>query len=230
MNATLKDAKPVVDSIVRTLHPLSIILFGSLAKEGVGRDMDLLIVTDEKAGGALKLNLLLHKPLKKFYHNFAIDSFIISQPLLNEYYAKGSPFLRLVCREGRLLYMKNAIREWFRQAQDEVKMAEYLFEGGFLKGACLHAQQSIEKAIKAMLLDKGWELEKIHSIERLAAIARDYRIRLRISDEEVVFVDSIYRGRYPAEVGLLPYGEPSKTDAEKIIKIARRIYKSIPSR
>lgn len=227
MNATFKDTKPVIDSVVHTLHPLSVILFGSVAKQGVGRDMDLLIVTADKQKDPLKLNLLLRKPLEKFYNKFAIDPFIISHSLLNEYYKKGSPFVRLICREGRLLYMKNAVKEWLKQAEDEVNMADYLFGGGFLKGACYHAQQSIEKTIKAMLLAKGWELEKVHSLERLSAITKDYKIRLTFSDEEVVFIDSIYRGRYPAEAGLLPYGEPSRTDAQKAIKIAKRIYKEM---
>ena len=180
MNAALKDTKPVIDAIVKTLHPLSIILFGSLAKQGVGRDMDLLIVTADKQEDSLKLNLLLHKPLERFYNKFAIDPFIISHTLLNEYYKKGSPFVKLICREG-------------------------------------------------MLLDKGWALEKLHSIERLVAITKDYKVRLTLSEEEVVFIDSIYRGRYSAEAGLLPYGEPSKIDAQKVIRISKRIYKTVPS-
>lgn len=65
-------------------------------------------------------------------------------------------------------------------------------------------QQAIEKAIKAKLFKKGWEREKTHSIERLIAIGKDYRVKFPLSDEEIVFLDSIYRGRYPVDEGLLP--------------------------
>jgi HEPN domain-containing protein len=69
-------------------------------------------------------------------------------------------------------------------------------------------------------------LEKTHSIARLVAICRDFKVRLGLSDEDVVFMDSIYRGRYPAEEGLLPFRESSASDAEKAIHIAGRIVKS----
>ena len=123
--------------------------------------------------------------------------------------------------------MKDAVREWMRQSEEELNMAVYLSEGSYFKGACFHAQQSIEKSIKTLLLRKGWDLEKIHSIGRLIAIGRDYKIRLTLSDEEIVFIDGIYRGRYPAEAGLLPLGDPSKADAEKAVNIARRIFGNV---
>jgi HEPN domain-containing protein len=101
-------------------------------------------------------------------------------------------------------------------------MADYLLRGGFHKGCCYHAQQAIGKGVKARLLAKGWELEKTHSIARLAAICEDHNIRLPLKDEDIVFIDSIYRGRYPAEEGLLPFKEPSANDAERALRIARR--------
>ena len=36
-------------------------------------------------------------------------------------------------------------------------------------------------------------------------------------------MDEIYRGRYPAESGLLPLGTPTKEDADRAAYIARRI-------
>ena len=47
-----------------------------------------------------------------------------------------------------------------------------------------------------------------------------------LSDEEVIFIDSIYRGRYPAEKGLLPLEEPGEDDAAKALEIAGRILES----
>ena len=224
---TFKDAKDVAGSIVKTLNPVSIIVFGSVAREGSGTDLDLLIVTGDGLAKEGDASILLHRCLKRFYKRFAIDPFIIPLSVLKDYYLKGSPFLKLISKEGRTLYMKGAVQEWIRQSEDELNMAKYLLQGGFFKGACYHAQQSIEKAIKVRLLKKGWELEKTHSIERLVAICRDYKIRLNLSDEEIIFIDSIYRGRYPAEAGLLPLGEPKERDAKEAVDIAERIFKSV---
>ena len=224
---TLKDAKEATDSIVRALQPISVFLFGSVAVKGIGTDLDLLIIIDEKSRTTSDSSLVLHKCLKKFYTKFSIDPFVVPLSLFNEYYSRGSPFLRLVSKEGRALYMKNAVQEWVKQSEDELKMAEYLLQGRYFKGACYHAQQSIEKSMKARLIKKGWELEKTHSVERLIAIGKDYRIRFNLSEQEIVFIDGIYRGRYPVEAGLLPLGEPSKADAEKAVSIAKRIFNSV---
>lgn len=225
---TLKDAKEVSAAIIKTLEPISVIVFGSVAKNGFGEDLDLLIVIDDKSGkfqAKDDLNLLAHKCLKEYYRKFPIDPFIIRASVFNKYYSKGSPFLRLIFTEGRCVYMRDAVRDWLKQAEEELDTAAYLLQGKYFKGACFHSQQSIEKAVKAMLLNKGWELEKTHSLERLIAIGEQHNVQIDFSDEDVVYIDNIYRSRYPAEAGLLPLGAPSETDAQRAVGLATRILK-----
>lgn len=225
---TIKDAKEVSNVIIKTLDPISVVVFGSVAKNGIGEDLDLLIVVDDRSDKSLTiddLNLLAHKCLKGYYKKFAIDPFIVPASVFNQYYSKGSPFLRLILTEGRCVYMRDAVKDWLKQAEEELDMAAYLLQGKYFKGACFHSQQSIEKAVKAMLLNKGWELEKTHSIERLVSIGEEYNVQIYLSDEDAVFIDNIYRSRYPAEVGLLPLGEPLETDAQRAVGIATRILK-----
>jgi HEPN domain-containing protein len=104
-----------------------------------------------------------------------------------------------------------------------LKTAHYLSKGRFWKATCYHSQQAAEKCLKARLLGKGWELEKVHSIMRLAALLEDFNIKIQISDDEVEYLDSIYRGRHPGEAGLLPLGEPSREDAMKALDIAEKL-------
>ena len=118
--------------------------------------------------------------------------------------------------------MKNAESEWLKDALDELKAAEYLCAGGYWKAACFHSQQAMEKTGKPRLLGRGWELEKVHSIARLQALAVDHRISSALDAADIQFMDSIYRGRYPGEAGLLPLGEPTRGDAERAIEIAKR--------
>ena len=152
---TFSEAKKASKAIVRNLNPLSVILFGSVAREGQGQDLDFLIITDENSADVESRDLLLHRCLKRHIRKTAFDSFFITPSLWQQYNAEGSPFLNLVAREGRSLYMRNAVKEWLKQAEGELSMAKYLLQGGFYKGACYHAQQSVEKSAKAKLIEKG---------------------------------------------------------------------------
>jgi HEPN domain-containing protein len=220
---TGKEARQTIASITSALDTHSVILFGSVAREGVGNDLDLLVLVDGDAASVADADRAVRKSLKQWYSKFPVDPYIMSLSLFREHYRKGSPFLRLIAKEGRVAYMKDAMEEWTNQAKEELSMAEYLLAGDFFKGACYHAQQSLEKAMKAALFAKGWELEKTHSIARLIAIGDEFRIGFPLSEDDVLFLDGIYRGRYPVDVGLLPLGSPSKDDAQKAVQLARKV-------
>jgi len=219
---TFDDAKKIAGEIVNQIQPLSIVVFGSVAREGYGNDLDLFIVIDDSLSRKVAIDTL-HKHLKPFYKYFAIDEFVVEQSVLQEHYEKGSPFISTIIKEGRSVYMKNAVQEWLRQAEEELKISLYLLEGGFFKGACYHAQQAIEKSIKANLISKGWDLEKTHNVNRLIALCNEFNIHVSLTDDEIVFIDSIDKGRYPADIGLLPLDEPDKKDAIRATQIASRI-------
>ena len=219
---TLQDAKDVSNKLVEDLNPLSVVLFGSVASKGFGSDLDLLIIVADDGEGKDR-ELQVHRSLKMYYNKFSIDPFVVPFSLFAAYYAKGSPFLRSILKQGRLIYMKDAVKEWMQQAEDEYQMSAYLLQGSFFKGACYHAQQSVEKAVKALLLNKGWDLERTHNLERLMPIAETYKIRINLSEQDIIFLDSIYRGRYPLEAGLLPIGDPSGSDARRAVEIANQV-------
>jgi HEPN domain-containing protein len=224
---TYEDAKKAAASIRKAVDPCSVILFGSVAREGAGNDLDLLVLIDDRGRTIEDAGSLVQNSLKPYYKKFSIDPFIVSLSKWHEYQRKGSLFLQLIAREGRVLFMKDIEEEWVKQAEEELAMANFLLQGGYFKGSCYHAQQSVEKAMKASLFKKGWELEKTHSAARLAAIGQDLRVKFPLSDDDILFVDSIYRGRYPAEAGLLPLGSPTREDAEKSVSLAGKLLKSV---
>lgn len=219
-----EDVKELTNALVLGLDPISIIVFGSIAEKKKGNDLDLLIVTSDSSKDMRALNNEAHIYLKNFCNRFAIDSFVIPITTLKEHYRKGSPFLQSILKKGWVTYMKDALKEWFQQAKDELETARYLLKGNYYRGATFHSQQAIEKLIKWKLLEKGWELEKIHNIERLKYIAEEHNIKINIPETDLIFIDSIYRSRYPAEAGLLPMGETTKEDAEKATNIAENIF------
>ncbi len=64
---------------------------------------------------------------------YSIEPFIITKTALKEVYLKGSPFIKAIEREGKLLYMKNALKEWMEQSREELEAGKYLLQGKFFK-------------------------------------------------------------------------------------------------
>jgi len=215
----LDDAKEVVGVIKKVGNPDAIILFGSIAREAKGNDIDLLIIGNKNEEKKIA------KSLYPFFQKYPLDTFFVSKKTLKELYYQGSPFLRLIQKEGRLLYMHNALKDWHDSGMEDFRQAEYLCEGGFYRGACFSSQQAIEKFIKWVLLKNGWELEKIRGVRRLMAIAENFEISIPLQDEEIDFIDSIYKGRYPGEEGLLPLSAPAQKDAKRALQIVKKVVK-----
>ena len=53
-------------------------------------------------------------------------------------------------------------------------------------------------------------------------VAQDHGVPLKLPPADIDFVDEIYRGRYPAESGLLPLGTPTRADAARAVTLARQ--------
>ena len=207
---TRTTAAAVRDAVVAAIDPLAIILFGSVATGAAGNDLDLLIVSDDRDGArnadaASALRTVL-RPIKRVVD---VDHYLLTRSQMAARLRSGSVFLRKIVSEGVCIYMKEGIEAWRRQAEEELRTAEYLRAGGFHRGACYHAQQCVEKSIKTMLLKRGWELEKLHNIHRLTVVAKEYRLPLPLQPDDVDFFDEIYRGRYPAE-----------SDADRAVAVA----------
>ena len=97
-----------VEAIVSSIHPISIVLFGSVARKGKGNDLDLMIVIDEKQASVPETQMVVHRCLAGCYSRFAVDPFVVALDTLHRVSSQKSPFLRMITREGRVVYMKDA--------------------------------------------------------------------------------------------------------------------------
>ncbi len=148
---TRDTAAVVRDAVVEAIDPLEIILFGSIAEDTSGRDIDLLVVTDDDGRPTSRdRRAALRSALRPLRHKYDIDDYVVTRSDLAEYVRQGSPFVRKIISEGVCIYMREATRAWRRQAEEERDTAAYLRTGGFHRGACCHAQQCVEKSIKTM--------------------------------------------------------------------------------
>jgi HEPN domain-containing protein len=142
-------------------------------------------------------------------------------------YFMGSPFVEEIVEKGRLLYMRKATSAWIRDAEEELESAKVLYEHGRYKSACYHSQQSVEKGLKAIILEKGRRPERTHDIVELYNAVTEMGSDSGLSMEDAVYLSSIYKGRYPTEEGLLPHGEPSSTDTERAVLSAKRFIEKL---
>ena len=104
-------------------------------------------------------------------------------------------------------------REWLRSASDDlVTIKEIIHNESLTQVVAFHAQQCVEKSIKAVLEYHEADVPKTHSVLKLAKLAERY---LDIKDKEMADeLDKLYiDARYPGDFGLLPDGKPPRRKA-----------------
>lgn len=222
----LKTIEEIKARLVESYDPDRIILFGSHVRDKAGKqsDIDILILKDTK-DRPIDRRIQVEKILAD--RETPLDIVIYTPQEMRELFSMGSPFIEEVIETGRVLYMRKPTEAWLKDAEDELSSAVVLFEHEKYKGACYHSQQSVEKGLKAVMLEKGEKPEKIHDIVELLNKARRHGLEALLSIDDAVFLNSVYKGRYPTEEGLLPHGEPGFADAERAVKAAKRFVNGI---
>jgi HEPN domain-containing protein/predicted nucleotidyltransferase len=225
----LKTLKDITNRLVKYYEPEKIILFGSYGKrrfkKGDG-DIDLFIVKDTKKR-PIERQVEVERILSDRF--LPLDIMVYTPEEVRFLFSIGSPFIEEIMEKGRLLYMRKATEAWIRDAQEEFDSAIILYEHGKYRGACYHSQQCVEKGLKAVILEKGKRPGRIHDIVELFNKVTKLGFDSGLSIDEAVFLNSVYRGRYPTEEGLLPHGEPSPQDAEKVLSSAKVLMERLKS-
>ena len=218
--SVLSTVDAIRDRLIETLDPQSIILFGSRARQQAeaGADVDLLIVSDAE-GRPIDRRIAVERVLSD--RTLPLDVFVYTPEEMRLLFQAGSPFIEEVIETGRVLYMRKATEVWIREAEDELESARILQKHGKHRGACLHGQQCVEECLKALILDSGERPERTHDLLVLRAHALRLGRGIELAVDDAVFLNSVYKGRYPSEEGLLPHGDPSAEDGEQAVRAAQ---------
>jgi HEPN domain-containing protein len=114
--------------------------------------------------------------------------------------------------------------EWMEFAKQDYRAVKRLQDDEYLTNIVLfHCQQCIEKLLKGVLEANGIDIPRIHSTKKLYTLAATH-INKEICLDDLEFIDSVYiESRYPASMGLLPNGQPTKKESQKAILIVERI-------
>lgn len=222
----LRTIEEIKTRLVESYNPDRIILFGSHA---AGRpqdesDIDLLILKDTK-DRPIDRRVQVEKILAD--RSMPLDIVVYTPQEIRYLFSMGSSFIEEIIETGRVLYMRKSTENWIKDAEDELSSALILLEHEKFKGVCYHSQQCVEKALKALIIEKGNKPEKTHDIVELLNKVEQMGWKVDLSVDDAVFLNSIYKGRYPTEEGLLPHGEPTKSDAEMAVKSVESFMKSV---
>lgn len=217
MLATLEE---ITQRIIQQYSPERIILFGSYNLTTADRagDIDLFIIKDTEKT-PIERRIEVEKILCD--RSLPLDIVVYSPAEVRYLFSIGSPFIEEVLEKGRLLYMRKATAGWLKDTGEELETAVILQEHQKHRGACFHSQQCLEKGLKALILERGKRPERTHDILELLNKVKELEWRLEFPVDDAIFLNSVYRGRYPTDEGLLPQGEPSAEDAQKAVAISK---------
>jgi len=124
--------------------------------------------------------------------------------------------------------MNGISREWLRSALMDLRSIEKVIDDEFLTPiACFHAQQCVEKSLKAVLENDGNEVPKSHNVIKLYGLIQE-RHEFLLDFDWLQRVGELYiDARYPSEFGLLPNGKPSTAEAGEYYRFAKEVYEMV---
>lgn len=110
-------------------------------------------------------------------------------------------------------------REWVTRAEGDLLAAVHLLRLGSAAPAeavCFHAQQCVEKYLKALLILDGAEVPKTHDLDRLVQLLRRRVDTGLTAFERAELTGHAVAARYPGA------GEIPLADARRAVRLARR--------
>lgn len=97
--------------------------------------------------------------------------------------------------------IRGLVREWMRKADLDLRTVERLhLEAEFREVVCFHAQQAVEKYLKALLTRHQIEFPKTHELHRLLDLLRPKEPLIATALSEIAWLDPFgVEVRYPAD-------------------------------
>ncbi len=179
-----KDIQATCDDIVREFSPLQVILFGSYAygTPTEDSDVDLLVVMDIPESETRHHAVDIRQRIPR---RFPMDVLVRSPEEIAYRISYNDWFLREITEKGEVLYgpnnlftkilerqrdsMNQLTLEWIQKAEgdyDAIKLHRQVASPNF-DLICFHAQQCIEKYLKAWLQEANIRFSKTHDLESL---------------------------------------------------------------
>lgn len=118
--------------------------------------------------------------------------------------------------------MKSITADWHRSAQADLETIDAILGKPNLTAmVAFHAQQCVEKCLKALIEEFDIDVGKTHNLLVLkSAVERKHSVDL--DEDTLSLLNKLYiDSRYLGEFGLLPTGAPTLDDAAEFARFAR---------
>jgi HEPN domain-containing protein len=123
--------------------------------------------------------------------------------------------------------MKDETKLWLNYTEENLQSAKVLCESHLYYPCLQNTQQSVEKALKALLIEKKLYARRTHDIFSLKQILMQDKIEIDISDDECDLFSSIYiPSKYPLG-SVLPDFNPVQEFCLEVLSITDRVYNNI---
>jgi len=123
--------------------------------------------------------------------------------------------------------MKDEVFQWLKYAEENFESSKLLRDEGLFNPCLQNVQQSVEKALKAVVVENMLGFHKTHDVFKIKSLLSDNAIAVDISDDECDFLNSIYLpSKYPLGSVLADY-EPDIEICDEAIAIATRVIGSV---
>ncbi len=185
----LQDIQATCDDIVREFAPIQVILFGSYAygTPTEDSDVDLLVVMPIPKSETRRQEVEIRQRIPR---RFRMDVLVRAPEEIAYRVSYNDWFLREILERGNMLYgsgsfFKNALEttskldknfmnpltlEWAETAEEDyaiVKLIQQAPTQGLNNPICFHAQQCIEKYLKAWLQEANLPVPRPHDVKEL---------------------------------------------------------------
>ena len=124
--------------------------------------------------------------------------------------------------------MKAITSDWLRSAGTDIETIDEIIDNVNLTAiVAFHAQQCVEKCLKAFLEEFDIEVKKTHNLLVLKA-ATEIKNSLSLDEDMLSLLNKLYiDSRYPGAFGLLPTGAPTLEEARSFADFAKATMEKI---
>ena len=181
---TRQDIQATCDDIVREFAPLQVVLFGSY---GYGTpteysDVDLLVIMEVPKSETRRQAAEIRE---RIHERFRLDLLVRSPEEIAYRLSHNDWFLREISEKGVVLYesinffatppkhekgpMNPLTLEWVEKAESDYDAAKWLQQAPTPnhEAVCFHAQQCVEKYLKASLQEADIPIPRTHDLKEL---------------------------------------------------------------
>jgi HEPN domain-containing protein len=124
--------------------------------------------------------------------------------------------------------MKRATQAWLIKAAEDLDAIRSLRESPKLTGVvAFHAQQCVEKCLKAVAEERIGHVPRIHDLRRLWEVVADQFPKAPDMDLLRELTDVYTDSRYPGDAGLMPSGKPTENDAARFEQFADHVHTTV---